>query len=92
MASPNERARNNVRAGIFVSASILLALFVIVLLTDAVDKFTRPTAQYTVIFDVHHGVKNLKEGGKVRVGGVGMVSSSRSCPTSKPASPWSGSG
>ena len=72
MASPNERARNNVRAGIFVSASILLALFVIVLLTDAVDKFTRPTAQYTVIFDVHHGVKNLKEGGKVRVGGVGM--------------------
>ncbi len=72
MASPNERARNNVRAGIFVSASILLALFVTVLLTDAVDKFTRPTAQYTVIFDVHHGVKNLKQGGKVRVGGVDM--------------------
>ncbi len=72
MASPNERTRNNVRAGIFVSFSILLAIVTIVLLTDALKKFTRPTTEYTVVFDVNHGVKNLKQGGKVRVGGVDM--------------------
>lgn len=87
MASPSERARNNVRAGIFVSASILLAIVTIVLLTDAVDKFTRPTAEYTVTFDVHHGVKNLKEGGKVRVGGVDMGEVKSVMPDIEPGKP-----
>ena len=77
MASPNERNRNNVRAGIFVSVSILLAVLTIVSLTDIVETLTRPTTSYTVTFDVSEGVKNLKVGGKVRVGGVekGVVES-----------------
>ncbi len=70
MASPSERTRNNVRAGIFVTLSIVLGVVTIILLTDAWDKFTRPTRQYTVTFDVSEGVKNLKEGAAVRVGGV----------------------
>ena len=87
MASPSERARNNVRAGVFVSASILLAVVTIVLLTDAMDKFTTPTAQYTVIFDIHHGVKNLKAGGKVRVGGVDMGVVNSVLPLIEPGKP-----
>ncbi len=72
MASPNERSRNNVRAGVFVSVSVLLAVVTIISLTDIVETITTPTRSYTVIFEVSEGVKNLKEGGKVRVGGVEM--------------------
>ncbi len=74
MASPNERNRNNVKAGVFVSFSLVLAVAAIISLTDIWQKFNRPTRQYTVIFDVEEGVKNLKAGGKVRVGGVDMGS------------------
>ena len=70
MASPSERTRNNVRAGIFVTLSIVAAVVTIILLTDAWDKFTRPTHEYVVTFEVSDGVKNLKEGAAVRVGGM----------------------
>ena len=70
MASPSERSRNNVRAGIFVTLSIAAAVVTIILLTDAWDKITRPTHEYTVTFEVSEGVKNLKEGAAVRVGGM----------------------
>lgn len=70
MASLHERARNNVRAGIFVIVAIALGVATIVVLTDAIDKFTTPKKSYMVSFDVTEGVKNLKQGSEVRVGGV----------------------
>lgn len=74
MASPSERSRNNVKAGLFVLVSLVLALATIISLTDIWQKISRPTKEYTVVFDVMQGVKNLKAGGKVRVGGVDMGS------------------
>jgi ABC-type transporter Mla subunit MlaD len=66
----SDRTRNNVRAGIFVTVSIVLAVATIVVLTDAVSALFHPTNQYVVAFNVADGVKNLKRGGEVRVGGV----------------------
>ncbi len=70
MASPLERSRNNVRAGIFVTSAIVLAVMTIIVLTDAWKKVTQPTDTYTVTFEISEGVKNLKKGSEVRVGGV----------------------
>ncbi|MEE9130628.1 MAG: hypothetical protein V3T84_11470 [Phycisphaerales bacterium] len=72
MSSPQERARNNARAGVFVSVTLLLAVGVVIILTDVWETVTKQTDQYTVTFDVAGGVRNLKEGADVRVGGLGM--------------------
>ncbi len=72
MPSPNERRRNNIRTGIFVSITLIVALAVIVVLTDVTKQLSRTTQMYTVVYDVSAGVKNLKSGADVRVGGVSM--------------------
>lgn len=72
MASPSERNRNNIRAGVFVSVSIIIGLAVLIILTDAIGAITRVTDRYIVTFDVASGVANLKSGSDVRVGGVRM--------------------
>ncbi len=74
MASPSERNRNNVKAGLFVTLSLVLAIATVLSLTDIWQDLSRPTREYTVFFPVREGVKNLKSGGKVRVGGVDMGS------------------
>lgn len=72
MPSPSERARNNVKAGVFVIVAIALAVSTIIVLTDAWRSLTEPTTQHRVTFSVADGVKNLKQGADVRVGGVLM--------------------
>ena len=72
MSSPLERARNNVRAGVFVTVTLMVAVGVIVVLTDVWEGLTRPVDQYTVTFDVASGVRDLGEGAEVRIGGVVM--------------------
>ena len=72
MASLSERSRSNVRAGIFVMVSLLLAVATIIVLTNALDTLLRPKRTYTVTFTVEKGVKNIKGGAEVRVGGVLM--------------------
>ncbi|MHC5008194.1 MAG: Mce/MlaD family protein [Planctomycetota bacterium] len=72
MASLNERTRNNVRAGIFVSVSILMAVTAVIVLTDAWRALFQPTHEYTVIFEVSDGVQNLKSGANVLIGGMLM--------------------
>ena len=74
MPSPNERRRNNIRAGIFVIIAFLLAITVMVILTGVWESLARSTERYTVSFPVSAGVSNLQPGGEVRVGGVGMGS------------------
>ncbi|MCZ6543539.1 MAG: MlaD family protein [Planctomycetota bacterium] len=72
MPSLYERSRNNIRAGIFVTVTLVLAFSVVIVLSDAWQTFLQRTNQYMVTFDVASGVKNLKAGAKVRVGGVEM--------------------
>lgn len=72
MASASERQRNNVRAGVFVTIAMALAMVVIAILTDAVEGLTRSSTNYVVSFTVASGVSNLKEGSDVRIGGVRM--------------------
>ncbi len=70
MASPSERFRNNVRAGIFVSVTIVAGIAAIIFFTNAWRSITVTTREYQVTFNVAEGVKNLKKGADVRVGGV----------------------
>jgi len=74
MPSASERHRNNLKAGIFVTIAIVLLVMSIVLLTDTITKLTRPTRSYTVEFEVKDGVKNLKKGADIRIGGVSLGS------------------
>jgi ABC-type transporter Mla subunit MlaD len=70
MPSLSERHRNNVKAGLFVSVSLLLGLAVLIVLGDVFENLSRSVDAYTVTFDVKTGVGNLKKGSDVRVGGV----------------------
>jgi ABC-type transporter Mla subunit MlaD len=72
MPSPSERRRNNIRAGVFVTVTLVLGLIVLIMLTDAIHAMSRRTETYIVTFDVSSGVNNLKPGSEVRVGGVVM--------------------
>ncbi|MCH8343277.1 MAG: hypothetical protein IH983_04750 [Planctomycetes bacterium] len=72
MPSLHERSRNNIRAGIFVTVTLVLAVAVVIVLSDAWQTFLKRTNQYMVTFDIASGVKNLKDGAEVRVGGVEM--------------------
>jgi ABC-type transporter Mla subunit MlaD len=72
MPSPLERRRNNVRTGIFVSVTLILAVVIIVVLSDVWRWLTLDTWGYTVEYPVDAGVSNLKKGADVRVGGMAM--------------------
>ena len=73
----NDRQRNNVRAGAFVIAAIVIGLLIVVVLSDSVERFLRPERSYAAHFTLEAGVMNLQPGGGVRIGGVpvGRVSS-----------------
>lgn len=70
MASPTERRRNNVKAGIFVTVTILLGVGIVVLLSGIWERLSVTTRNYIVRYPVASGVSNLKKGSEVRVGGV----------------------
>lgn len=67
---------NAVRAGLFVTVSVLLAMLIIVMLSGIREKLT-PSNTYIVRFDLAVGAQGLSEGSEVRVGGqkVGQVAS-----------------
>lgn len=72
MPTIQERHRNNVKAGIFVTVSIILALAVVATLKNAWDSLFVPRHRYAVTFPVASGVQSLKPGSVVRVGGMDM--------------------
>jgi ABC-type transporter Mla subunit MlaD len=72
MPSIQERHRNNVRAGIFVTVGILLALTVVAVLQDAWSAWLEPRHAYAVTFNVADGVEMLSAGAPVRIGGLEM--------------------
>ncbi|MCA9285899.1 MAG: hypothetical protein KDA22_11820 [Phycisphaerales bacterium] len=69
MASQEERSRNNVRAGVFVTLTILLGFSVVVTLGNG-SRWLRPWSEYRVRFSVKSGVSGLSKGSEVRVGGL----------------------
>jgi len=71
MPSVNERTRNNVRAGVFVTVSLLAIFGVVIALTEAVSILEARNA-YRIRFPVTAGVEGLTVGSKVHVGGVEM--------------------
>ena len=71
MTSIAERHHNNFRFGVFVTVSLLLGMFVIVVLSDLRSSFASMN-EYEVVFDVSPGVKHLKPGSDVRIGGLAM--------------------
>lgn len=60
-------ARNNTLAGVFVIASIITALVVVILLGGALERLG--TRDYSVRFDLGEGVMGIVPGAKVSVGG-----------------------
>ena len=70
MSARAERQRNNIRMGIFVSTSLMLAMAIVIALTGVLDSLGSATAEHTVRFSVQSGVSNLKPGSEVRVGGM----------------------
>lgn len=88
MPSPSERRRNNVRAGVFVTVTLLLGLVVIGALTHVIENFSHASTKYDVVFDVASGVSNLKSGADVRVGGVRLGRVTRVMPRVDPGSPF----
>jgi ABC-type transporter Mla subunit MlaD len=86
--------KNNVKAGVFVVASIALLMGITITLTGAGDWFSSKKT-YVVRFDLADGAMGLKNGSEIRVGGqtvgkVVAVSYSRppkSREVSEPASP-----
>ncbi|MBT4531058.1 MAG: hypothetical protein HOC27_07610 [Phycisphaerae bacterium] len=70
MSQARTKRRNNLRAGIFVSISIVLGLGVFTILTDAWSKLTTSVSMYSVTFNVSEGIGTLSSGSKVRLGGV----------------------
>ncbi len=70
MSGPSERQRNNVRAGIFVSVTLIMAILTVIVLTNALQGLFSTSNDYIVVYDVSSGVRNLKEGAEVRVGGM----------------------
>ncbi len=72
MASLTERNRNNVRAGVFVSVVIILAMAVVFVLGDVKSYFGPRHHTYDVVFPFSAGVENIHGGAGVRVGGMPM--------------------
>ncbi|MFK7962184.1 MAG: MlaD family protein [Phycisphaerales bacterium] len=72
MGNVSDRQRNNVRAGIFVTACIVGAIVVTIFLSDSVAGLLRKERAYTLLFPVTGGVQSLQTGADVRLGGVSV--------------------
>jgi ABC-type transporter Mla subunit MlaD len=72
------RRSENIRAGIFVLASITLAFFIILTLAGVRQRLA-PAKTYIVRYSLAEGATGLQEGSEVRVGGrnIGIVSAVR---------------
>ena len=77
MTSLRERSRNNVRAGIFVTVTLILGFAILIALTDLWAILTTSSRTHIARFSVTGGVSRIERGSKVFVGGVPMGSVER---------------
>lgn len=76
--SAGRGSRNNVLAGIFVLASVILTVVVVVILSNIGERL-QPRHPYVVRFSVVDGAEGLERGASVKIGGqrVGRVTSTK---------------
>lgn len=72
MPTRRELARNNVRAGVFVTLGLLLMVAVVLILSDVITPLLRQERNYAVTYPVAVGIGNLRTGSEVRVGGMNL--------------------
>ncbi|MBC8200527.1 MAG: hypothetical protein H8E86_00660 [Planctomycetes bacterium] len=70
MSQVRDRRQNNVRAGVFVTSSLILAILVFSVLTNAWTRIFSTTSSYHAVFSVQEGVGALAPGSRVTLGGV----------------------
>ena len=70
MSQVRNKRQNNIRAGVFVTISIVLGFVVFSILTNAWDRMFKSVSSYVVVFPVEEGVGALASGSPVRLGGV----------------------
>ena len=70
MSQVRDKRQNNVRAGVFVTVSFILALVVFSILTNAWTRMFSTTSSYQAVFSVQEGVGALAPGSRVTLGGV----------------------
>jgi hypothetical protein len=70
MSQVRDKRQNNVRAGIFVLFSLILAFVVFSFLTNAWGRIFSTVSNYQVVFSVQDGVGSLSTGSRVTLGGV----------------------
>jgi len=70
MSQARNKRQNNVRAGVFVTVSLVLGLVVFSILTNAWEQMFQSTSMYKVTFQVEEGIGMLSHGSQVKLGGV----------------------
>ncbi len=70
MSQVRDKRQNNVRAGVFVTVTLILGLVVFSILTNTWNRLFSVTTNYHVVFHVEEGVGTLSSGSKVKLGGV----------------------
>ncbi len=69
MSNPSERHKNNFKAGIFITASLVLLIAVILVLAP-LRKWFASGSHYKVSFPITSGVNGMSTGSSVMIGGV----------------------
>ncbi|MDG2424287.1 MAG: MlaD family protein [Phycisphaerales bacterium] len=73
MSNESLRQANNIKAGIFVTVSLIIGLVVIFLLGDLWTLFFgSPMTRYSTSYTVRDGVSYLQAGSGVRIGGISL--------------------
>jgi ABC-type transporter Mla subunit MlaD len=89
MSQVRDKRQNNVRAGVFVTITFILALVVFSILTNAWNRIFSTTSTYHAVFSIRDGVGMLSTGSKVRLGGVLVGSVLQVIPRSESVDPTS---
>ncbi|MDG1137518.1 MAG: MlaD family protein [Phycisphaerales bacterium] len=70
MSQVRDKRQNNVKAGVFVTFSLILGLTIFSILTNAWSRLLSTTNSYHAVFQIDEGVGTLSSGSKVKLGGV----------------------
>jgi ABC-type transporter Mla subunit MlaD len=70
MSQVRGKRQNNVKAGVFVTLSLILGLIVFSVLTNVWSRLLSKASSYHAVFQIDTGVGTLSSGSKVKLGGV----------------------
>ena len=87
MSQVRDKRENNVKAGVFVTLTLILGIVVFSILTNAWGRLFSTTSNYHAVFTIQDGVGALSSGSKVKLGGVLVGSILEVVPRSSDDSP-----